>query len=63
MTKFAYIYDGDVKLGDVTLFEDGGACVMNDWSGLMQWFDDPETGHDDALRYIRTRMTECPVFR
>ena len=60
--QFAYIYDGNERLGDVTLFPDGSACVMNDWSGLMQWFDSTETGHDDALRYILARMTPAPRF-
>lgn len=60
--EFAYIYHGNEKLGDVTLFPDGSACVMNEWSGLMQWFDSTETGHEDALRYIRASMTETPRF-
>jgi len=60
--QFAYIYDGMERLGDVTLFPEGNACVMNEWSGLMQWFDSLDTGHDDALRYIKTRMTPTPTF-
>ena len=60
--QFAYIYDGRERLGDVTLFPEGNACVMNEWSGLMQWFDSTETGHDDALHYIKTMMTTNPTF-
>lgn len=63
-TKFAFIYAPDgMPLGDVTMFEDGTATVMNEWEGLQQWFDNPETGHSDALYYIRTRMVENPVFK
>ena len=61
-TQFAYIYGDGEKLGDITLFATGTACVMNEWAGLMQWFDDEETGHADALRYVRTRMTPNPRF-
>lgn len=60
--KFALIYDGDERVGDVTLFPDGTAAVMNEWSGIQQWFDDCSTGHEDALHYIRTRMAEQPRF-
>lgn len=56
MSKFAFIFDDDEQVGDVTFFDDGRATVMNRWSGLQQWFDDPETGHEEALRYIRRRM-------
>lgn len=62
-TLFAFVYDGSMRLGDVTLFPDGTATVMNEWSGLQQWFDNPESGHDEALRYIKTRMTPNPTFR
>ena len=61
--KFAYIYDEYGRIGDVTLFPDGTATVMNDWEGVQQWFDDPLTGHEDALRYIKRRMTPTPRFR
>lgn len=61
-TKFAYIYEGNEKLGDVCLFSSGTASVTNDWFGVVQWFDDPASGHDDALRYIKSRMTENPRF-
>lgn len=60
--RFAYIYDGCEKVGDVTLFPDGTATVMNEWSGMQQWFDSCETGHEDALRYIKARMAEYPRF-
>ena len=56
MSKFAFIFDDDEQIGDVTFFEDGTATVMNLWSGLQQWFDDPKTGHEDAVRYIKSRM-------
>ena len=61
-TKFAYIYEGNERLGDVCLFESGTASVTNEWSGLTQWFDNPVSGHEDALRYIKSRMTENPRF-
>lgn len=56
MSKFAFIFDDDEQVGDVTFFDDGRATVMNYWAGLQQWFDNPETGHEDAVRYIRHRM-------
>jgi len=63
-TKFAYIFDGidNEHLGDVCLFEDGSACVRNDWSDITQWFDNPATGRDDAMNYIKSRMTDNPKF-
>lgn len=61
-TWFAFIYDGEGQLGDVTLFSDGTATVMNSWSGIQQWFDNHETGHEDAMRYILGRMTPTPRF-
>lgn len=61
--KFADIIAPDgTPLGDVTLFDDGCATVMNEWSGLQQWFDDPSTGHKDALWYVYTRMCDTPIF-
>lgn len=62
-TKFADVIapDGTI-LGDVSLFNDGRATVMNDWGGLQQWFDDTSTGHKDALLYIYTRMCNTPIF-
>ena len=51
-----------VLLGDVTLFEGGTACVWNDWEGLMRWFDDPGTGHAEALSYVRLRVCASPLF-
>lgn len=45
-------------LGDITLMEDGGAVVMNDWSGNLEFFDT----HADALRYVRGRVCEDPVY-
>lgn len=61
--KFADVIAPDgTLLGDVTLFDDGRATVMNDWSGLQQWFDDPTTGHKDALWYVYTRMCDTPIF-
>lgn len=47
-----------VSLGDITLMEDGGAVVMNDWSGHLEFFDT----HADALRYVRGRVCEDPVY-
>lgn len=61
--QFAYIYDGAEMLGDGALFPDGTATVVNALNNLQQWFDNPETGHDDALRYIKGRITPDPVFR
>lgn len=61
--KFADVIAPDgTSLGDVTLFNDGRATVMNDWSGLQQWFDDQSTGHKDALWYVYTRMCDTPIF-
>ena len=60
MSKFAFIFDDDEQVGDVTFFEDGRATVMNYWAGLQQWFDNPETGHADARRYIKSRMAANP---
>lgn len=61
--KSANIISPDgILLGDVTLFNDGRATVMNDWSGLQQWFDNPSTGHNDALWYVYTRMCDAPIF-
>jgi len=61
--KFAEVIAPDgTPLGDVTLFTDGRATVMNGWSGLQQWFDDPSTGHKDALWYVYTRMCDMPTF-
>lgn len=45
-------------LGDITLMEDGHAVVMNDWSGHLEFFDT----HADALRYVRGRVCEAPVY-
>ena len=59
--RFAYVYDGNERVGDVTLFPDGTATVMNEWSGMQQWFES-DTGHEDALHYIKTRMAEQPRF-
>ena len=53
---------GAVLLGDVTLFKAGNACVWNDWEGIMQWFDDPVTGHAEALSYVRLRVCASPLF-
>ena len=61
--RFAFIYDGDEEVGDVALYHDGTASVMNYRLGLQHFFDDRETGHEDALRYIKTRMTPEPAFR
>lgn len=61
MSRFAFIFDDDEQVGDVTFFDDGRATVMNLWSGIQQWFDNQETGHADAIRYIRTRM--APDFK
>jgi hypothetical protein len=60
MSRFAYIFDDGKQVGDVTFFDDGTATVINLWSGVQQWFDNPETGHEDAVRYIRSRM--APMF-
>ena len=61
---FAYIYDKDMgKMGDVTLFPEGNACVMDDWGGNLQWFDDRKHGHLEALEYIMRRLTPEPIFK
>lgn len=62
-TKFADIFSpSGTMLGDVALFDDGSAAVMNEWNGLQQWFDDPSTGHKDALWYVYTRICDEPIF-
>jgi len=61
---FAYIYDEEMgKMGDVTLFPEGNACVMDDWGGNLQWFDRRDTGHLEALEYIMRRLTPEPIFK
>lgn len=47
-----------VQLGDIALMDDGSAVVMNDWEGILQFFD----SHDEAIRYVETRICEEPIY-
>ena len=60
MSRSAFIFDDDEQVGDVVFFNNGQAKVMSRWSDTAQRFDNPETGHEDALRYIRSRIS--PAF-
>ena len=62
-TKSADILTSDcTTLGEVILYSDGSAVVMDDCNDVEKWFDDPATGHKDALRYIFTSMCKEPFF-
>ena len=52
--------DGTLEmLGDITLLNDGGAVVNNDYDGIgLRFFD----SHVEALRYVETRICDVPVY-
>ena len=58
MSRCAFIFDDDEQVGDVVFFNDGQAEVMSRWSDAPQWFDNPKTGHKDALLYIRSNISQ-----
>ena len=63
-SPFFYIYgfdeDGTPEmLGDLTLLNDGGAVVNNDYDGVgLRFFD----SHADAVRYVQTRICDDPTY-
>ena len=63
-SSFFYIFgrdeDGELEmLGDITLLNDGGGIVNNDYDGIgLRFFD----SHSDAIRYVETRICQEPIY-